>query len=316
MALAVEVALMRGIEVERRARLRKVAGSKRRHLVLLLVLALAAGFAGVLVLGGVLAAPAQRVVGHPPPSTGMVSVTVPGESGNTIAAWYGEGEPGAGAVLLLHGVRSNRREMLGRAMFLRDAGYSVLVIDLQAHGESLGEYITFGYLESRDVRAALDYLRSRAPTEKIGIIGVSLGGAAATLASPPVQVDAVVLESVYSDIERAIENRLRLRLGYPGAWLAPLLSWQIEPRLGVSTAKLSPVDRIAQMATPLFIISGKEDRHTLMAETVQLFDRAPEPKTLWLVAGAAHQNLHRYAGAEYERRILAFFARHLRDPDA
>jgi fermentation-respiration switch protein FrsA (DUF1100 family) len=316
MALAVETTLIRGIGVERLAGLGKMARSNRRYLVLLSLLALAAGFAGVLVLGGVLAAPAQRVVGHPPPSAGMASVTVPGESGNTIAAWYVEGEPGAGAVLLLHGVRSNRREMLGRAIFLRDAGYSVLAIDLQAHGETLGEHITFGYRESRDVRAALDYLRSRAPGEKIGIIGVSLGGAAVALASPPVQADAVVLESVYSDIERAIENRLRLRLGYPGTWLEPLLSWQIEPRLGVSPDALSPIATIVRMQAPLFIISGKEDRHTLMAETVQLFDRAPEPKTLWLVAGAAHQNLHRYAGAEYERRILAFFARHLRDPDA
>jgi uncharacterized protein len=285
-------------------------------LVLLSVLALAAAFAWVLVLGGALAAPAQRVVGHPPPAAGMVSVTVPGESGNTIAAWYGEGEPGAGAVLLLHGIRSDRRGTLGRALFLRDAGHTVLSIDLQAHGETLGEYITFGYRESRDVRAALDYLRSRAPGERIGIIGVSLGGAAVALASPPVQADAVVLESVYSDIERAIENRLRMRLGYPGTWLEPLLSWQIEPRLGVSPDVLSPVDRIAQMKAPLFILSGEEDRHTLMSETVQLFERAPEPKTLWLIAGAAHQNLHRYAGAEYERRILAFFARHLRDPDA
>lgn len=288
----------------------------RKYIAVLFALLLLGGSAGAFVLGGVLSAPAQRAVGDPPPSAGMVSVKVQGESANPIAGWYGEGEPGAGAVLLLHGIRSDRRGMLGRALFLRDAGYTVMSIDLQAHGETRGEFITFGYRESRDVQAALAYLRSHAPGEMIGIIGVSLGGAAVALASPPVQADAVVLESVYSDIGRAIENRLRLRLGYPGTWLQPLLSWQIEPRLGVSPDALSPIDRIARMQAPLFIISGMEDLHTPAVETEQLFQRAREPKSLWLVAGAAHQNLHRYAGAEYERRILTFFAKHLRDPDA
>jgi fermentation-respiration switch protein FrsA (DUF1100 family) len=47
-----------------------------------------------------------------------------------------------------------------------------------------------------------------------------------------------------------------------------------------------------------------------------LFERAPQPKALWLVDGAAHQNLHRHAGAEYERRVLEFLAQHLRVPGA
>lgn len=286
-----------------------------RYIAVPVVLLLLGGSAGAWMLGSALSAPAQRVVGHPPPATGMVAVTLPGESGNPIAAWYGQGDPGMGAVLLLHGIRSDRRGTLARALFLRDAGYTVLSIDLQAHGETRGEHITFGYRESYDVRAALAYLRARAPGERVGIIGVSLGGAAVVLGRSPVQADAIVLEAVYSDIERAIENRLRLRLGYPGTWLEPLLSWQIAPRLGVSPEELSPIDRIALIDAPLFILSGTQDRHTLVAETEQLFARAPQPKSLWLVDGARHQDLHRHAGAEYERRILAFFDRHLRGPD-
>jgi alpha-beta hydrolase superfamily lysophospholipase len=69
------------------------------------------------------------------------------------------GDAGRGAVLLLHGVRSYRRSMLSRAIFLHDIGYSVLLINLQAHGESAGKRITLGYLESRDVVAAREFLR-------------------------------------------------------------------------------------------------------------------------------------------------------------
>ena len=44
----------------------------------------------------------------------------------------------------------------------------VLLFDFQAHGESTGEHITFGYLE-RDAQAAIDFLR-RAPDEKVGVL--------------------------------------------------------------------------------------------------------------------------------------------------
>ena len=59
----------------------------------------------------------------------------------------------------------------------------MLPFDSRAHGESGGERITFGYLESLDARAILGFLRRQMPGERVGMIGVSLGGAATT-ASP------------------------------------------------------------------------------------------------------------------------------------
>jgi cephalosporin-C deacetylase-like acetyl esterase len=43
-----------------------------------------------------------------------------------------------------------------------------------------------------------------------------------------------------------------------------------------------------------------------------LFNAAQEPKEGWVVQGAAHENLHRFAKTEYERRVLQFFAQALR----
>ena len=54
------------------------------------------------------------------------------------------------SILGMHGVRGNRLSMLDRARFLSHAGFSVLVFDFQAHGESSGEHTTFGELESLD----------------------------------------------------------------------------------------------------------------------------------------------------------------------
>lgn len=163
--------------------------------------------------------------------------------------------------------------MLDRARFLHAAGYSTLLIDLQATGESKGEAITFGWRERHDVLAAVAFTRKRAPNAKVAIIGSSLGGAATLLAEP--DVDAIVLEAVYPSIDRAVQNRIAIRTGNTMAQLAsPLLLWQLKPRLGVSADALRPIDHIGNLRCPLLVISGANDEHTTAADTRALFAAA------------------------------------------
>jgi uncharacterized protein len=262
--------------------------------------------AAVYWLGGQLAAPWPQRVGAPPAELGCSEIAFPSASGSRIRGWFCPVTPRRGSILLLPGVRANRLSMVERGRFLHRAGYSVLLIDFQATGESPGDCITFGWLESRDARAAVDFLRTAHPGEPVAVIGSSLGGAAAVLADPPLPMDALVLEALYPTIERATENRLAIRFGPAGRLAAPLLLFQLPFRLGVEAGALRPIDRIGSLQVPLFIISGNEDRHTTREDTLLLYRRVRPPKTLWLVPGAAHVDLHRFAGAEYERRVLAF----------
>jgi fermentation-respiration switch protein FrsA (DUF1100 family) len=215
----------------------------------------------------------------------------------------------------MHGVRANRLSMLERARFLSHADYSVLLFDFQAHGESTGEHITFGQLESMDAQAAVSFLRSNAPGEKIGVIGVSLGGAAALLASPPLDVNAMVLEMVYPTINQAISNRLTMRLGGWASSLTPLLSWQFKPRLGIDAESLRPIDHIGKISSPKLLIVGAEDQHTTLEESRRMFEAAREPKELWVVSAARHVDLYPMVKREYEQHVLGFFGRYLASHD-
>ncbi|HZI95409.1 MAG TPA: alpha/beta fold hydrolase, partial [Patescibacteria group bacterium] len=229
-----------------------------------------------------------------------------------LKGWLVRGPAENGAVVLMHGINTNRLTMLSRARFLAAAGYSVLLFDFQSHGESIGRHHTFGYLESLDARAACDYLTSRLPDVKKGVIGTSLGGAAAVLGPGPLDVQALVLEAVYPTIEEATANRIARRLGEPARLLTPLLVWQLRPRLGVSARQLRPIDRIGGIRAPLLLIAGGADKDTTPLESQRLFDAAPQPKEYWEIAGAAHQDFYLYAPKEYEARVLAFLGRYLR----
>lgn len=242
------------------------------------------------------------------------SVQFASASGSTIHAWFVRGRPGAGAVLLLHGVGDDRHAMLGRAVFLNRMGFSILAPDFRARGESAGDHTTYGALESLDARAALGFLHDSVPGERVGVLGVSMGGAAALLGPGPLHADAFVLESVYPTIRDAVRDRLRAWLG-PARFVTPALTpvvmraWR--PFVGVNESELRPIDHIAAVHAPILLLAGTLDRYTHLDEARALFARATAPKVMWEVRGADHEDLHAFAPAEYERRVGGFLVAHL-----
>lgn len=291
-----------------KARLRKII--KRVFCGALVLMGL--GLALAWFVGGRLIAPANTKVG-PPPSDLKLQVTVlASQSGSQIATWYSDEGDTKATIILLHPLRGNRRSMLTRARLFRDAGFSVVLIDMQAHGESPGDNITVGFQESRDVAAAVAFVKNLRPNNKIGIVGWSLGGAA-TLLSSPLDIDAIVLESVYPTINEAVHNRVSMRLGPLAIAVAPMLTWQIYPRLGISTGELRPIDRIAQTGCPVLVAAGDEDLHTPLNETQSLFEKACEPKKLAIFEGASHQDLYGFNRDFYKQEVLAFLKIHLLD---
>ena len=290
-------------------------GGKKARLLAGLLLTL--GLAGTAIwwTGSLLSAPYPTAVGAPPPWLPATTVHIESRSGSRLSGWFVPARHGQGttkaAVLLLHGSGGDRRSMLGRARFLHRAGFPLLLIDFQAHGESPGLYRTFGHLEARDAEAALRWLRSRLPDTPVGVIGFSLGGAAALLGATAGEADALVLEAVYSDFETAAANRIELRLGPVGRLLSPLLLWQVGLRMGFDPSTLSPLQRVPTVSTPLLVIGGGEDSRATPAETRSLYAAATAPKELWILQGAAHQDFHSLDPRGYERRIIAFLRRHL-----
>jgi uncharacterized protein len=258
--------------------------------------------------GWLLAHPIQTRIGNPPTDLNAQAVSFASDSGATVHGWWSPVRNDHGAVLLLPSIRANRLSMVDRARFLHRAGYSVLLIDFQATGETKGDHITFGWEEGRDVLAAINLVRRIDPTARVAIIGSSLGGVAALLATPPLNVDALILEAVYPTIETATRNRMENYLGGVGRVLTPALLNQLQWRLGVSASQLRPVDHIGDVQCPVFIISGEKDRNTRPTDTRMLFKHARSPKQLWFVPNAGHVDLHRAAREEYEIRVLAFLA--------
>ena len=294
----------------------------RMHPVAALLLAGLVALAGlpvlVLLAGLVLSAPSRASVGPPPAALPTAeAVTISSGSGAVLRGWWVPGLPGRGAVVLMHGVRGNRLQLVERARLLAADGVAVLLFDFQAHGESGGSRITFGRLEGMDAAAAVRFARDHAPGERLGAVGISLGGAAALLGPGVLDVDALVLEAVYPTIDEALDDRLRAALGTVAgpvavAVLSPQFKLLLPPILGVQPRELRPVDRIGEVRAPVLVAAGANDVHTTLAETHRLFAHVGSERELWIVPGAGHVDLQRFAPAEYGWVVLGFLERRLR----
>ncbi len=240
-------------------------------------------------------------------------VSIPGTN-HVIAGWWVDSGSSTPVVLLLHAVQADRAMMMSRAQLLEKHGFSVLLIDLQGHGETPGEAITFGARESADVTAALAWIKEKAAGRRVGVVGCSLGGAAVLLGPQPAGFDAVVLEAVYPRVSRAVENRVRLRVGALTPAIAPLLLMQLQPRLHLSASDLEPIRSVSRLGAPVLIVAGSDDKHTTLAESKELYKAAANPKQLWVVQGARHQDFLAFDSRGYETHVLGFLIDRLRLP--
>ena len=230
--------------------------------------------------------------------------------GIKLSGWLFEGDAGQGVVLILHGLGIDKSVVARRAPFLVEAGYTVFVFDFQAHGSSGGKDVTFGYTESHNVKAAIDFLQDRYPEEKLTIIAASMGGAALLVRDNVIHAaDAYILEGVFSTLDLAAENRLAEILGEPGRYLTGLLLAQVKLRLGFDYTVLRPIEQVGALKAPVFVIGGGDDYYTPAEETRALYDAVNAPKDLWIIEGVGHKDFFQFSEDLYKEKILAFLKR-------
>jgi pimeloyl-ACP methyl ester carboxylesterase len=230
-----------------------------------------------------------------------------------IKGWYFTKDSSGKAVVLLHGWKANRMETLPRVRFLYEAGYNVLVYDARGCGESGGEKISIGYYETEDLAAAVKFLKGRG-NSKIGCIGISQGGATILLAAGKVKndVSCVVSESTYSTIPDAVNNRFAAYLKIPGKAFGYFIIRFAELILNLNAEEMKPAEKVRELNCPVLIAGGQNDNRTLQENTMAIYNNANEPKELWLIEGAGHEDLFMHQGSEYERRVLEFLGKSMR----
>jgi len=238
--------------------------------------------------------------------------------GVVLKGWFMPSPSGDDRTLLMcHGWGDNKGKLLEVTHFLNSAGgFNLLYFDHRSHGESAGEFTTIGCLEVVDFQAAMSYLRQHRPKmlRRLGVFGLSMGAAVAAMAVPEhPEVKAVVLESPFTDYRRVVRRWAWNNLRVPYFPLMMIVLWLLRRRAGREDVdSYNPVRFVARVAPrPVLVIGGAEDRLMPPEDVRALYAQAREPKELWIVPRARHGKCREVAGAEYDRRVIEFFRKHL-----
>ena len=212
-------------------------------------------------------------------------------------------------VLILHGYRSDRGAAQSRARFFSRRGFNVLILHFRGHGSSDRAFISYGFHERADVKAAFDFVNSLLPGMRIGIDGISMGAATAALAvgRDDIHPQWMILESCYDNIRHALANRLASRFGTS---LTPFLAWPVEfvveYLVKLRAEDLDPAKALQKSHCPVLLMGGDSEVVLKMVETEYLYGCIPEPKRLVVFPGAGHQDLLAYDPRRYSRAVNEF----------
>lgn len=244
------------------------------------------------------------------------SVAIAAADGVGLRAWYYIPEnPDGRKVILLHGVGSNRQDMLALGHLFLKQGYSVLEPDLRGHGES-GGLVTYGVLEEGDIHRWVDWMESAgkgAPPRIYGF-GASLGGAVLLQSlRHETRFRAIVAESAYSDFPSVARERLERILPGGFQWIAtPLVDSGMDWARwhdGIDLRQASPLEGLAATRVPVLLIHGLADDRTSPDNSRRLAAADPGAQ-LWLVPGSGHADAWKTVPAEFEARVSGWFSTH------
>ena len=232
--------------------------------------------------------------------------------GKNLKGWLIHSKKSKGIIICLHGYPANKSDILPVVSFLYP-DFSLLLFDFRAHGESEGKITYFGLKEFIDVKAAIDFIKSRDDIKgmKIGIWGYSLGGAVGIIAASKYDgmINAIVTDSAFANFPEMITHYYK-NLGplkYIFSSLSRLLGRYI---LGADFIQNSPEYFIEELKSPILIIHSREDDFVPYQHALRLFNKAPQPKRLYTVEGK-HTGLDRAFTDEYQRIVKKFFIKYL-----
>ncbi len=210
------------------------------------------------------------------------------EDGVRLHGWW---VPRASAPVLLwfHGNAGNISHRLENIKLLHDlAEVQVFIFDYREYGKSEGRISREGTFQ--DAAAAYRYvIESRqVPAGEVVLFGRSLGTALATDLAERLPCRSLIIESAFTNSS----DMARL--------LAPFgLDW----RPKVPYDNLGKIDKLK---VPLLIIHGDRDEIIPVEMGRRLFAAAKEPKELYIIAGAHHNDTYLVGGQEYFERLKSF----------
>lgn len=214
--------------------------------------------------------------------SGVEEWSLTGE-GVDLKAWRMKAQgPRRGTVIYLHGVADHRKSGAGVMARFQKRGFDVIAYDSRAHGQSGGDFCSYGFFEKQDLRRVIDQL----DPGPVILFGSSLGAAVALQEAPgDPRITAVVAAECFSDLRTVATERVPYLFRHTMLEKAFRLAEQ-EGRFEIDD--VSPVTAAGFIRVPVLLIHGADDQDTSPEHSRRILNALSGKKNLILVEGAGH----------------------------
>lgn len=228
----------------------------------------------------------------------------------TLEGWFIQTAGSTKTIILVHGFGMNKGEVLKRTYFLAKY-YNLLYLDCRGAGDSSG-HSEAGLRESKDIQAAVQYLRAEHPgaASEIALYGISMGAAAASYyTATQGGIKCLVLEASYFSFKNVAKRWMWKHAKVPYFPLvASLISWK-EHQMGQKVETFALQNTASKITCPVLMIQGDEDKLAPVAKAQKTYNLLTGPKELWVVPQAGHLSCYKMGGSAYVDKITRFFQR-------
>ncbi len=214
----------------------------------------------------------------------------------------------AGTVIFIHGIGGKKEHFLPMAYEIAQHGFQSLLIDLRTHGNSEGDYITYGFYETQDISDFITLVSSQKELGKLGIWGQSLGGAISLqMLAKDKRIEFGIIESTYCTFDEVIHDYAKRMFGISFGYLTDYVIWRAQSVGSFEKTNINPEESCKNITQPVLYVHGTADDRIDVAYGKRNFEAiASSDKELVLVEGANHVNVWETGGEAYLNRCITF----------
>jgi pimeloyl-ACP methyl ester carboxylesterase len=222
---------------------------------------------------------------------------------------YAKSQEAKGTIVLLHGIRASKEHYALLCKRLANEGYNTVALDSRAHGESEGDFCTFGAKEKSDVSSLINYLiQHENISTNIGIWGQSLGAAIAlqTMAIDK-RISFGIIESTFSDFNAITHDYFKYNLNFEIPFLTNYLIYRSGKIADFEPDSVCPKKSCESIEQPILLVHGTaDDRINIKYGKENLAHLKSVDKTFLEIQGADHLNVWKVGGEEYFNKVIEF----------
>ncbi len=239
--------------------------------------------------------------------------------GLEVIAYEVRAEDPKAVIVFLSGIHNpSVTAFFGHARMLLDEGYSSILLEMRAHGESEGEVIALGYEEHRDVSAVIGHIEAESAYEDVPVVvfGASMGAATAINSIGQVPgIDGLISLSAYSSWDDVFVDNMGVPEPIASAQRA-FVRLYTGVKYGFDTRDIVPKRQIRDLGDrPALLAHSTGDSQIPFASFERLIEQAPPHVETWVRDGDRHfivdgeSFLEPWEDEEYAERILGFLER-------